>query len=207
MHKSPKLYKTPKKDNGAGAYGTYYILDKEEGIGVKRVGWAQSVDEWKELINDELECFTEHGRPYGSCLSMAAHELAALVMLAGVESVPDGYELVWMENNGYYFIGIVMEHVDGKTFYEHFGADYRDEFGNDYYDLSKRLNKTIGKEIEKHGIKVFDWHGGNVMKDVSGKDWRIDFTQGEFDVDNQRLNEYREIAFNAMLEVIAHFPG
>lgn len=191
--------KTPQKSKGGGAYGTYYLLDKNKKIGVKTVGCSTDRTDWIDEFDESLEYFFKVGRfGFDSLLLESAEELAALIMLQNVDGIPRGYELVWVDRHPYYAIGICMEHVDGQTFC--------DKWKDVSYLKMSAFKRKITPKIRRAGIILGDWHDENVMVDKQGKEYRIDFSRDCFKVYPEFRKRFNALVKDIILEAIVKFP-
>lgn len=206
-----KLYKTPKKSNGEGGYGTYYVLNKRERLGLKVIKSYYGLSTWQKFLEKDLDGYHDYQEfNRHEALGEAIYEAAAMVMLHLVDFVPAVHDVVWVKKGDRYALGIMMEHIPGVSLAKHIGT-------NDAWNEQTRAEellcdkaawkseKRMSKAITKHGIDVFDWHAWNILVHEK-KQYRIDFGNNFFYVQNTYKDKFNQIVAEIALSVIGSFP-
>jgi hypothetical protein len=212
--KTPTSIKTPGFPLGSGSYGSYYIYDSKKNLGVKTVGRSYTRDEWENYFIDSLDAIVKDedrriSWTMDSSIFDVIAEYAYLKMLDPIENIPKGYGLTWVEEeNGSYSLGILMEHIDGKTAYEAMDCD--GDNGNkqenldmeDYFDFQNKMYE----QTKPLGIKIEDWHDENVLVDREGNLYRIDFSHGHVGLTMNARIKMEQIAMNEFVSLMETFP-
>lgn len=153
IRKAIKRVKSSREDAPSGSYGSYYRINDEIGIKVMS-GCKDTLKKLKE-----------------SNLYKDAVEEAVMQRKASHRSrmVAQFYGLNIFKMDGAWWVGIVMEHIDGKTLSDICSEDDDMDDETIMFRLFKKMKK----------VKVFidDENPCNIMR--SGRRWRIiDFTPG-----------------------------
>ena len=201
--KTPVIKRTGKYQ-AHGSFGSYFVLNAKKKIGVKVLNDRYRVKDLENNFKSFLDKDIMNGFFYkNNPLTDAAKEIVAIQMLALSGKTPKPIGLCWVDRGKYFEIGIVMEHIAGKTLYEH--CQNNDKVDNWNYD--KMEMKYRGKWIKDFGIDVQDWHNKNIMVDRKGKQYRIDFSPGYFDLETDRKDEYYQRVMYEVLSLVENFPG
>lgn len=197
-----KVIKTPTGKSKSGSYGSYFVLDAEQKIGVKVLSDCCTRKSVANQYTKFLDYFTDEDGLYGM-FAEAAKELAAIQMLEGSGQTPKPYGLCWVRGkSGRFNIGIMMEHIEGLT--QH---GYEHKFGSKQRIPSVwRMEANHRSEwSRKFGIDVNDWHEWNVIVDSNRKQYRIDFTPEYFTV--RRRDEFQARVLNEVVDLMENFPN
>lgn len=191
-----------KSHKGVGSFGSYYILNKRQKIGVKILKPFESP---KRIQTDflyhlhrltdgyKIRYFNGFGCCRGTMMECAAQELVVMEMLEGF-AVPKAHGLVWVEYEGQYTIGILMEHINGRTTWD---EDHK----------TKALeHEAYTRWVKKTGIKVDDWHGGNVLETRNREYVRIDLGAGFFSVEKKAQKEFAKRVHYWIHHLMSTFP-
>lgn len=211
---SKKQYKTPKKSHGSGAYGSYFVINSKQKIGLKTDRDSFSLNKIsKELCNWYESYVNSRDFYWQECETLTlVPELAALIMLKKVKSIPNGLDVVWVHSKkNQWNIGILMEHIDGEpvfNLYENlFEERYESEKAADNKIEEWKQYSEFEMKTEECGISVQDWHPWNVLVDKKNNFWRIDFSYDYFKVYSKHEKKFKEVCSRIMLDLIESFPG
>lgn len=207
---STKVYKTPKKSNGSGSYGEYYVVNKKDRLGIKALFSYFRADSWKKMLEDELSQFILYGQfDERSDLADAAYECAAMALLQECDCVPDTYGMCWVKKGDRYTPGILMEHIPGVDLAEYNDLPHWADMSGSQKSKADELAFEIQDEMEyglrKYGIDVNDWHAWNVLV-WKMKEYRIDFGRHFFLVKPKFKKRFKEIVQEITLDLISNFP-
>lgn len=173
----PSVIKLPKKSSSHGRFAYYFKFNNKIGI---------------KVLKKSIKNLNSVG------INKAAKELTALQMCQPLGYTPKVYGFTVIQYDNIKKLGIVMEHINGKTF-----SDYHEQNFSDMQFDQWDIERVMSPKLEKCGIDVGDWHNENIivrrgtnlqtmseMKKNLNKFVRIDFSPEFCNVVGSNLNEF-----------------
>jgi len=200
--KSPVIKSPTSGSKGNGAFGEYYVLDQRKRIGLKVLHRRFDANRVVNEANNFLDGLSKgHSLSYMSddyvVFAEIISELIALQMLKSTGQVPKTYGLCWVDSGWETEcqIGLLMEHINGKTIEQYCSK----EICREYHHFKSEFTALANTR----GVQVRDWHTENVMWS-HGRCIRIDL--GIVDFYGDACQEATARATDNLLSLIQSFP-
>ncbi len=205
--KSPVI-QTPRRSSGNGAFAHYFVLDNDKTVGVKVLKHSIDVkmvaSRYKFFLKEVKERYWFCQEDCQSLFAAASAEYVALQMLAGTGNTPIPFGLCWVKSqNNRYRIGIIMEHIQGKTLQK--WCEKNDL--RPYPECDKFEAKYRNTWFESFDIAPGDWHSENILVDRKGDYHRIDFSSGYFSLSNESIAGFTRQCVKEIKELIKNAPN
>lgn len=206
--KSPVI-RTPRKSSGYGAYAHYFVLDKNKTVGVKVLKRSISIqmiaNRYKSFLNEVKERDWFVNEDEQSLFAAASAEYVALQMLAGTGNTPIPFGLCWVKGKtNRYRIGIVMEHIQGKTL-----EDWCDHQGDKSpcTESERCEHQYQNAWFKNFDVTPVDWHSQNIMVDNKNVYHRIDLSVGYFTLSKEYIRGFTRQCIKEIKELIENAPN